>query len=290
MKPLFKQMTIVGVGLIGGSLGMICKRQGLVETVIGTGRRAENLKKAVELHAIDRGSTDLIDSTLGSDLLVLATPVDTFETTLKTCASALAPGAVVTDVGSVKGPLVARMETLVPAGVSVVGGHPIAGKEKTGVDAATLDLFRGARCILTPTARTDPAALRRIRALWEACGAQILEMDPDLHDRILGAVSHLPHVVAFALVNAITAIQEAHAPSMDLQTFSGGGYKDTTRIAASSPEMWRDICLWNRDNLVHHIERYEECLQRLKALIKAGDGEGLHREMTRAKQARERIS
>jgi prephenate dehydrogenase len=114
-------------------------------------------------------------------------------------------------------------------------------------------------------------------------------MDPDLHDRILGAVSHLPHVVAFALVNAIAAIQEAQAPSMDIQTFSGGGYKDTTRIAASSPEMWRDICLWNRDNLVNHLETYETCLQKLKSLIKAGDGRGLLLEMERAKQIRERL-
>ena len=289
MGLLFKQMTIVGVGLIGGSLGMICKQQRLVGTVVGAGRRVENLKKAVELKAIDRYSTDLAEAASGSDLLVLATPVDTFESVLKACAPKLAPNAVVTDVGSVKGPLVSRMEALVPAGVRVVGAHPIAGKEKTGVDAASLELFRGALCILTPTANTDSDALTKVRRLWGFTGARVYDMDPLLHDRVLGAISHLPHLAAFALVNAVASIQETQTPDLDLQIYSGGGYKDTTRIAASSPEMWRDICLWNRDNLVSQIEIYETRLERLKVLIKAGDGEGLAREFAQAKQARERI-
>jgi len=287
--PLFTQMTIVGVGLIGGSLGMVCKRQGLVGTVVGTGRRVENLKKAVALKAIDRYTTDLAEAASGSDLLVLATPVDTFEAALKTCAPRLAPGALVTDVGSVKGSLVARMEALAPSGASVVGAHPIAGKEKTGVEAAALELFQGTLCILTPTARTDSTALAKVRRLWEAIGARVSEMDPDLHDRVLGAVSHLPHMVAFALVNAIADIQETQTPGLDLQVFSGGGYKDTTRIAASSPEMWRDISLWNRDNLVRQIEVYQARLEKLKSLVKAGDGNGLIAELERAKQVRERI-
>jgi prephenate dehydrogenase len=287
---LFKQMTIVGVGLIGGSLGMICKQQGLVGTVIGAGRRVETLKKAVARKAIDRYSTDLADAAAGSDLLVLATPVDSFEAALTTCAPRLAPGAVITDVGSVKGPLVAHMEALAPAGARVVGAHPIAGKEKTGVDAASLDLYRDALCILTPTPQTDPAALRLIRRLWEATGARTTEMDPDLHDRVLGAISHLPHLAAFALVNAIAFIQETQTPGFDLQRYSGGGYKDTTRIAASSPEMWRDICLWNRDNLVRQLDLYQVRLDRLKALITAGDGEGLVREFASAKARRETLT
>ena len=290
MSMLFKQMTIVGVGLIGGSLGMICKQQGLVGTVVGTGRRAENLQKAVALKAIDRYSTDLAEAAAGSDLLVLATPVDTFEAALKTCAPRLAAGAVITDVGSVKGPLVARMEALAPTGMRVVGAHPIAGREKTGVDAASLDLYRGALCLLTPTAKTDAAALALIRRLWEATGARVQEMEPDLHDRVLGAISHLPHMAAFALVNAVASIQETQTPGLDLQLYSGGGYKDTTRIAASSPEMWRDICLWNRDNLVSQLDIYQTRLERLKALIKAGDGEGLAREFALAKNMREKLT
>ena len=290
MAMLFKQMTIVGVGLIGGSLGMICKQQGLVGTVVGTGRRVENLKKAVALKAIDRYSTDLAEAAAGSDLLVLATPVDTFEAAMKTCAPRLAAGAVITDVGSVKGPLVAHMEALAPAGTRVVGAHPIAGREKTGVDAASLDLYRGALCLLTPTAKTDAAALALIRRLWEATGARVTEMEPALHDRVLGAISHLPHMAAFALVNAVASIQETQTPGLDLQLYSGGGYKDTTRIAASSPEMWRDICLWNRDNLVSQIDLYQARLERFKALIKAGDGEGLAREFALAKDMREKLT
>jgi len=287
---LFQQMTIVGVGLIGGSLGMICKQQGLVKTIVGGGRRVENLKRAVERKVIDHYVTDLAEAAAGSDLFVLATPVDTFEATLRACAPRLAPGAIVTDVGSVKGPLVERMEALVPAGIKVVGAHPIAGKEKTGVEAASLDLFREALCILTPTPQTDPDALAKVRRLWEACGARVRELDPMLHDLVLGAVSHLPHVLAFALVNTIVALQERYVPGLDLQAFAGGGYKDTTRIAASSPEMWRDICLWNRDNLLRQIALYEARLTHIKALLKAGDAEGLTREFTQAKQLREKIT
>jgi prephenate dehydrogenase len=287
--PLFKRMTIVGVGLIGGSLGMICKRKGLVEFVAGVGRREDNLRKAVELQAIDRYYTDIREAASGCDLLILATPVDTFERLLETCAPALPSGAIVSDVGSVKGPLVARMESLVPAGVAVVAAHPIAGKEKSGVAAASVELFQGTRCILTPTPRTQTEALAKMRRLWEATGARVSEMDPDLHDRVLGAVSHLPHVVAFALVNAVAALQDAHPQQPDFQAFAAGGYRDTTRIAASSPEMWRDICLWNRDNLVNQIELYQACLDNLKALMKAGDGEGLMQELERAKKRREGI-
>ena len=287
--PLFRQMTIVGVGLLGGSLGMICKQQGLVETIVGTGRRVENLKTAVALKAIDRYSTDLAEAASGSDLLLLATPVDTFEDAVKTCAPRLSRAAIVTDVGSVKGRLVTRLEALVPDDIAVVGGHPIAGKEKSGVAAATMDLFRGTRCILTPTPRTHPDALAKIRRLWECTGAQVSEMDPDLHDRVLGAVSHLPHIVAYALVNAIASIQTSQTPDLDLLAFSGGGYRDTTRIAASSAEMWRDICLWNRDNLVAQLDQYLSCLETFKALIKSRDGEGLFREMERAKRVRERL-
>src|SRR5207237_6630662 len=173
----------------------------------------------------------------------------TFEDALKTCAPRLSRGAVVTDVGSVKGRLVTRMEALVSDDIAVVGGHPIAGKEKSGVEAAALDLFHGARCILTPTPRTPPDALAKIRQLWEHTGAQVTEMDPDLHDRVLGAISHLPHIVAYALVNAIASIQESQTPAVDLQAFSGGGYRDTTRIAASSAAMWLGFWPWYRATL-----------------------------------------
>jgi prephenate dehydrogenase len=284
----FKQVAIIGVGLIGGSLGMLLKRDGLAEAVVGVGRRIENLKTAVELGAIDRYVSDARDGVRDADLVILATPVDTYERHLKEWGPSLKAGAIVSDVGSVKGPLVTQAEQLLPGTVRFVGAHPIAGKEKTGVAAGSVTLFKGARCILTPTTRTDPQALQAIRALWEAAGSVVLTMDPMLHDKVLGAVSHLPHIAAFALINALTEVQQG-TPELDLLTYSGGGLRDTTRIAASSPEMWRDIFLWNRDNLVAQIEAYERHLQRLKQLIRAGDGPGIERELERAKQVREKL-
>jgi prephenate dehydrogenase len=285
----FKQAAIVGVGLIGGSLGMILKRDGLAGSIVGIGRRVENLKTAVELGAIDRYVSDAKDGVRDADLVILATPVDTYERHLRDWGPLLKPGCIVSDVGSVKGALVELCERLLPAGVRFVGAHPIAGKEKTGVAAGTTALFRGARCILTPTAKTDTQALQAIRAMWEATGSVVLTMDPVLHDKVLGAVSHLPHVAAFALINALTEMQKT-TPELDLRAHSGGGLRDTTRIAASSPEMWRDIFVWNRENVVRQIELFEQQLQKLKALIKAGDGPGIERELERAKQVREQLN
>lgn len=285
----FKQVAIIGVGLIGGSLGMLLKRDGLADAVVGVGRRIENLKTAVELGAIDRYVSDAREGVRDADLVVLATPVDTYERHLKEWGPVLKPGAIVSDVGSVKGALVELAERILPATVRFVGAHPIAGKEKTGVAAGSVTLFKGARCILTPTKRTDPQALQAIRALWEAAGSLVLTMDPMLHDQVLGAVSHLPHIAAFALINALTEVQQT-TKELDLLAYSGGGLRDTTRIAASSPEMWRDIFLWNRDNLVAQIETYERHLQRLKQLIQAGDGPGIERELERAKKVREQLN
>lgn len=288
MKPHFSQVTIIGVGLIGGSLGMILRRKGLASTVIGVGRRIENLKTAVELGAIDRYVVDPKEGVKDADLVVLATPVDTYERHLKEWASCLKPGAIVTDVGSVKGELVELSERALPSGVHFVGAHPIAGKEKTGVAAGSDQLFHGARCIVTPTKKTDPEALERVRAMWEETGSVMLTMDPHLHDKILGAVSHLPHVAAFALINALVDIREK-VPALDLAGHSGGGLRDTTRIAASSPEMWRDIFLWNRDNLLTFIEAYERSLGQIKQLIRAGDAAGIEKELERAKLEREKF-
>ena len=292
MAVHFKQAAIVGVGLIGGSLGMVLKRQGLADSVVGIGRRVENLHMAVELGAIDRYVSDAKEGIRGADLVVLATPVDTYERHLKDWATCLEPGAIVSDVGSVKGALVEQAEDLLPERTYFVGAHPIAGREKTGVAAGSADLFRGARCILTPTRNTDRQALQVIRELWEAAGSTVVSMDPFLHDQVLGAVSHLPHVVAFSLMNALIEIQERTVPAanQDLLAHAGSGLRDTTRIAASSPEMWRDICLWNRENLISVITIYERRLATLKQLIQAGDGPGIEKELERAKQVRERLN
>ena len=288
MKLHFNQAVIIGVGLIGGSLGMILRRKQLASNVVGVGRRIENLKTAVSVGAIDRYVVDPREAVKDADLVILATPVDTYERHLKEWASCLRPGAIVTDVGSVKGDLVVRSERQIPRGVHFVGAHPIAGKEKTGAAAGSEDLFSGRRCILTPTQQTDPQALERVQALWREAGAVVLTMDPQLHDKILGAVSHLPHVAAFALMNALVDIR-SELPALDLAGHSGGGLRDTTRIAASSPEMWRDIFLWNRENVVACICAYERSLGELRKLIQTGDAAGIEKMLERAKVERDRF-
>ena len=288
MRLHFTQAVIIGVGLIGGSLGMILRRKELASSVVGVGRRVENLKTAVNVGAIDRYVVDSKEAVRDADLVILATPVDTYERHLNEWASCLRPGAIVTDVGSVKGDLVVQSERRMPAGVHFVGAHPIAGKEKTGAAAGSEDLFSGRRCILTPTQQTNPQALEQVESLWQEAGAVVLTMDPYLHDKILGAVSHLPHVAAFALMNALVDIRTA-VPGLDLAGHSGGGLRDSTRIAASSPEMWRDIFLWNRDNVVAWIQAYERSLGELRQLIQAGDAAGVEKMLERAKEEREKF-
>jgi prephenate dehydrogenase len=290
MSHHFKQVAIIGVGLIGGSLGLVLKHAHLADSIIGVGRRIDNLKTAVELGAIDRYVADAIEGVREADLVVLATPVDTYERHLKEWGHRLSTGAIVTDVGSVKGRLVEQAEGLLPDGVRFVGAHPIAGREKTGAAAGSVTLFRGARCILTPTARTDRHAMEIIRDMWRAAGSRVSTMDPFEHDRILGAVSHLPHVAAFSLINTLVEMGQGMTPELDLLSYAGGGLRDTTRIAASSPEMWRDIFLWNRDNLVTMIGQYEQRLEHLKRLISLGDGPGIEKELERARQAREQLN
>ncbi|MBI3611483.1 MAG: prephenate dehydrogenase [Nitrospirae bacterium] len=288
-KRPFRKVVIVGVGLIGGSIGMAVQKKCLADTVVGVGPKAEELKQAVERKAIDEYATDsrmIRKAVEGADLVVLAAPVAELETAARELAPALTAETVVTDVGSVKGPLVHRLEGCFSSPGRFVGGHPIAGREKSGVAAASAALFSGALCILTPTPRTAPNALETVKRFWEAIGARVVSMDPDAHDRILAAVSHLPHLVAYALVNTVLELQSRNG---DLLSYSAGGFKDFTRVAASSPEMWRDICLFNRENLLAVIEAYEKTLDRLKRLMVEGNSEGLRREFERAKDVKEKL-
>ena len=289
MTVHFRQVTIVGVGLIGGSLGMILKRQGLADRVVGVGRSLSNLELAVQRGAIDVFERDPKAAMKGAELVVLATPVESYATHLKEWGSVLEPGTIVSDVGSVKGSLVEQVESLVPAGVRFVGAHPIAGKETSGVVAGSVDLFTGALCIITPTADTDPQALLTVQHVWEAMGAVVRSVDPFVHDWILGAVSHLPHVAAFALMNALTDLQQRTEGGAELLDYAGGGLRDTTRIAAASPEIWRTIFLGNPENLLIMIEALEKQLQHFKGLIQAKDGPGLEHEIARAREARQRL-
>lgn len=289
--PLFQHVTIVGAGLLGGSLGLALKQLGLAKTVIGVGRSRANLELAVKMGAIDACVSDAREVVGRSDLVVLATPVDTYPDHVKHWGGCLKPHTIVSDVGSVKGPLVLEMESQLSSEVYFVGAHPIAGKEKSGVAYAEAKLFQGARCIITPTARTQPEAFTRVCALWEAVGSVVTSMDPHDHDWVLGAVSHLPHVAAFSLMQALHSLQtNDKAHSMDLLAFSGGGLRDTTRIAASSPEMWRDICLANRDNLLPMIDQYVGHLQEFQKILQENDASRLQQLLEESKSIRERLT
>ncbi|MGD9850493.1 MAG: prephenate dehydrogenase [Nitrospirales bacterium] len=288
--PLFQQVTIIGVGLLGGSLGLALKQLGLAKTVIGVGRSRANLELAVKMEAIDACVSDAKEVVGHSDLVVLATPVDTYLEHVKHWGRCLRPHTIISDVGSVKGPLVLEMESQLSPEGCFVGAHPIAGKEKSGVAHAEAKLFKGARCIVTPTSRTQPEALRTVCALWEAVGSVVISMDPHDHDWVLGAVSHLPHVAAFSLMQALHSLQKnGKTHSMDLLTFSGGGLRDTTRIAASSPEMWRDVCLANRDNLLLMIDQYVGHLQEFQKILQENDAKRLHQLLEESKSLRERL-
>jgi prephenate dehydrogenase len=232
---------------------------------------------------IDSFEIDASKACAGSDLVLFAVPVGQFTETAKKINGSFKKGAIVTDAGSVKGKLVRDMEALMPEGVSFVGGHPIAGSDKTGIDTAAADLFTGARCILTPTEKTDKAALKKIAGLWESFGAKVSTLDADEHDRIYAAVSHLPHIIAYAIVNTVADINSSYLG------YAGNGFKDTTRIAASSPELWRDISLMNRENILEFIEVFKKNLDGLSGYLKKSDSEAIEKEFKKAKALREDV-
>ena len=281
---LLGQVTIIGVGLIGGSLALALKKGGIAEEIRGVDLDEENLQKAVALGMVDRAFLDPETAVEGSDLVVLATPVGAILEVAEEIASRLKQGSILTDVGSVKAPLVERIEVLLPPGRTVVGGHPIAGRERSGAEAASADLFEGAKCILTPTPRTAPEALEQVKTFWERLGAEVVLMDPERHDEVFAAVSHLPHVVAYSLMGAILGLEDGGEPILE---FAAGAFRDFTRVAMSHPAMWRDICLHNRGPLLKMIERFKAALAHLEGLIEVSDGEGLYQAFERAKLVRE---
>lgn len=280
---MFERIAILGVGLIGASVARSARRQGLCSHVAGYGRNTDNLRRAQEQGIIDSFSADPASACEGADLVMLATPVGSFADLARAAAPRLRRGAIVTDTGSVKGGLVSAMEGLMPEGVHFIGGHPIAGSDRSGMDASQEDLFKNAWCIVTPTGRSDSAALRKVSALWEAMGSRVQSMDPYAHDRIFAAVSHLPHVVAYALVNAVAGIDRT---SLD---YAGQGFRDTTRIAASAPEIWRDICINNRENLIEMIDVLRENLGEVARLLQASDAAALEEIFSRARAVRQDI-
>lgn len=286
MTRLFERVAVAGVGLIGGSLAAAVRQAGLVGEVVGFGRGEANLRLAAERGLIDRWTRDPAAAVRNADAVVLATPVGVSAVLADTFRPHARPGTLLTDAGSVKGSLVAALEARWAGIGPVVGGHPIAGSEESGAGAARADLFRGRRCILTPTATTDRAALARVRALWEGVGARVEEMPAAVHDEILARVSHLPHLLAFALAATVGDAETAGRTVLD---YAGSGFRDTTRIAASPPELWRDIALANAGALRAALAEFRTCLAHLEALVAAGDAAGLEAALAAAQAARRRL-
>jgi prephenate dehydrogenase len=278
-----KSIAIVGVGLIGGSFALAMRRAGSVAKIVGVDRDAQALERAAALGVIDTAAESASEAASQADLVFVSVPVRAIGPVLHDVALGLGPQAVVTDAGSTKSDVVrTAREELRDKFSRFVPGHPIAGRETSGVDAAVADLYRGARVVLAPESDTAPEAADLVRSCWESCGARVSVMPAAAHDRVFAAVSHLPHVLAFALVSEIASRPD----SADLLGFAAGGFRDFTRIAASSPEMWRDIALANREALLEEMDRYSARFAVFRELVARGDGPSLQRLMTEARNAR----
>jgi prephenate dehydrogenase len=283
--PLFREMAVVGLGLIGGSLALAARKAGLVERVVGLDTDAGHRERALASRMVDRVLEGVNGDLSSADLVVLAVPVTEIADLLPDVARWANGSCLVTDVGSVKGPILAAGDAAFPDG-RFVAGHPIAGRERSGPAAARADLFEEANWIVTPSARTDPRALERVAALWRGIGASVVAMEPGWHDEVFAAVSHLPHLVAYALMDAVLAMPRGE----ERLRFSAGGLRDFTRVAASHPRMWRDIFLMNRDQILKALTAYRAALEGLEAAIRGGDGDALMARLAQARVAREEIT
>ena len=286
-KIHFKKVVIIGVGLIGASLALALKESGLADTVTGVGRTLENLETALRIGAVDDFTQDIAEGVKGAELVIVAVPVGRIPSAVLEAAAALGPGAVITDVGSVKGSVIDAVDEGLPDGVNFIPAHPIAGTEHQGASAAFATLFKGRLCILTPTVKTDSEALEKVRSMWEEVGSRVISMDAGTHDSVLSAVSHLPHMIAYTLVNTVAG--SGGEGLDDILGFSAGGFKDFTRIASSSPEMWADICSANAGPIVEMINAFQKRLELLKALIEADDRAAVLKEFEKAKRLRDTL-
>ncbi|MEO5354144.1 MAG: prephenate dehydrogenase/arogenate dehydrogenase family protein [Magnetococcus sp. XQGC-1] len=296
MSFFIKKLAVLGVGLIGGSLARALREQDLVGEVVGVNRSRAAMEKAVALGVIDRGTTEAAEAVRGASLVLVATPVRAIAPLVGHIAPFLAPGAVVTDVGSVKQSVVAACEVVMPAAVpggkgertvNFVGGHPIAGREHVGVEHSFASLFEGSRTILTPTPHTASDALELVRLVWEAAGSHVELMDAGYHDQILAATSHLPHLMAYSVVNTLSDLED-HIRA-EVFRYAAGGFRDFTRIASSDPAMWRDICLENPAAILDILARFRKDLDRLIGQIESGNGDALYGIFARSKSTRDRI-
>ncbi|MBW2473813.1 MAG: prephenate dehydrogenase/arogenate dehydrogenase family protein [Deltaproteobacteria bacterium] len=280
------KLAVVGVGLIGGSLALALKEAGAVGHVVGIGRGLPNLETALRLGVVDSYTLDLAEGVADADVIFLATPVQALGTVAEQAMPHLKAGAIITDGGSVKQAVIDAIEPHLRDDVHFVPGHPIAGTENSGAEAAFATLYRDRRCILTPTGKTASEALDRMQRMWQLVGSQVVIMDVEKHDRVLAAISHLPHMVAYALVNAVGSYDRYNENILE---YSAGGFRDFTRIASSDPTMWRDIAMTNREALIEMMEQFETFFAELKEDVAIGSGERLFEFFRRSKESRDEI-
>lgn len=281
---LCQKLALIGVGLLGGSLGLAVKQRRLAATVVGHVRREAGVAECLAAGAVDHATTDLAAAAADADLVVLCTPIGQMRTLIDALRPLLKPGAIVTDVGSVKASVVGELEPLLsPPGAVFVGSHPMAGAEKMGVRHARADLFNGAVCVVTPTAQTPTAALDAIEAFWRGVGGRVLRLAPSLHDDLVARSSHLPQALAATLASYVLDAERDPA----LAQLCAGGFRDGTRIASGSPEMWRDIFLANREPVAQALGEFSSRLDQLRVAIQRGDAETIIAWLRTAKARRD---
>lgn len=283
----FEKVCIVGFGLIGSSLARVLRAQGLAGRIVCADQSATVCEKVLSLNLAEEATTDLKAAVRDADLVVLAVPVGVCGAVAQEISGALAPGAIISDVGSVKQTVIDAVVSHLPPGVHFVPAHPIAGTEHSGPEAGFAELFKGRWCILTPLPGADAAAVEKIKALWQACGSRIEVMEPRHHDMVLGITSHLPHLIAYTIVGTAADLED-HLKG-EVIKFSASGFRDFTRIAASDPVMWRDIFLNNRESVLEILQRFNEDLTALQKAIRTGDGQMLQDVFTRTRAIRRAI-
>jgi cyclohexadieny/prephenate dehydrogenase len=284
---MFERIALVGIGLIGSSLARVIRREKLARHIAIATRSPATLKRAEELGLGDSYSTDLRQAVRDADLVIVSVPVGSSAEVAEEIAPALKKGAILTDVGSTKASVIAQMQPFVPEGVHFIPGHPLAGTEKSGPDAGFAELFENRWCIFTPLPNTDPAALERLSRFWRRCGSNIDTMDAGHHDMVLAIVSHLPHIIAYNIVG--TADDLESVAKGEVIKYAASGFRDFTRLAASDPTMWRDVCLHNKDAILEMLARFSEDLASLQRAIRWGDGEKLFDLFTRTRGIRRSI-